>query len=142
MSIMRTTAEPGHHGNDEPVKTKTGVLRKEAAPPRPALEGESGLSWNGFNIRGDKKSIEAVSAAIHSHCTEPVLRERITTLSTQLAEAETENERLVNLSRLLIAALERAKMWLYLDDGSPYADEETRAIVNETLGEAERQHNV
>lgn len=41
-----------------------------------------------------------------------------------------------DLERELYEALERARMWLYLDDNSPYADEETRAVVNDALAKA------
>ncbi len=37
----------------------------------------SALSWSGFNVFGDRKSIDAVRAALHSEEIEPALRREI-----------------------------------------------------------------
>jgi hypothetical protein len=55
-------------------------------------KGYCSLSWNGFNLHGDKASITEAKNMLHSHGIVPELKETIKELRTQLAKARGERE--------------------------------------------------
>lgn len=50
--------------------------------------GYSAMSWNGFNVLGNRKSIDEVKRATNEACTIPQLRDRIKAYGDRIAELE------------------------------------------------------
>jgi hypothetical protein len=73
-----------------------------------ALIAEAHLSWNGFNVSGDRKSIDEVTRLVQTDGTNDALRARIRALTTALTEAEARAERRY--------AVLKAVEWIASDD--------------------------
>lgn len=78
--------------DDAALPSRPNVLPEPAALPQGEWQDmDSGLSWSGFNVYGDRASIKAVSDSIHDAGTVPALKARVreaeATLSAHLRTA-------------------------------------------------------